>query len=207
MTYLLLFWEFFKIGLFTIGGGYSMIPMIKQTVIDGYGWLTEEQLLDFIGVAESTPGPIALNLATFIGNAQGGLGGNIWGGFFGAVCATFGVVLPSFIIILIIAIAFEKLINTAAVQGFFYGVRPVVVGLVVASAITFGLSVVLPLVNLTYLKNPDFSKFDYVSLILIIALFVLAKLKFGKNKKTLHPIFLVLIAASAGILLFGVLGL
>ena len=207
MTYLLLFWEFFKIGLFTRGGGYSMIPMIKQTVIDGYGWLTEEQLLDFIGVAESTPGPIALNLATFIGNAQGGLGGNIWGGFFGAVCATFGVVLPSFIIILIIAIAFEKLINTVAVQGFFYGVRPVVVGLVVASAITFGLSVVLPLVNLTYLKNPDFSKFDYVSLILIVVLFVLAKLKFGKKKKTLHPIFLVLIAASAGILLFGVLGL
>ena len=184
-----------------------MIPMIKQTVIDGYGWLTEEQLLDFIGVAESTPGPIALNLATFIGNAKGGLGGNIWGGFFGAVCATFGVVLPSFIIILIIAIAFEKLINTVAVQGFFYGVRPVVVGLVVASAITFGLSVVLPLVNLTYLKNPDFSKFDYVSLILIVVLFVLAKLKFGKKKKTLHPIFLVLIAASAGILLFGVLGL
>ena len=117
------------------------------------------------------------------------------------------MVLPSFIIILIIAIAFEKLINTVAVQGFFYGVRPVVVGLVVASAITFKLSLILPLVNLTYLKNPDFSKFDYVSLILIVVLFVLAKLKFGKKKKTLHPIFLVLIAASAGILLFGVLGL
>ena len=207
MTYLLLFWEFFKIGLFTIGGGYSMIPMIKQTVIDGYGWLTEEQLLDFIGVAESTPGPIALNLATFIGNAQGGIDGNVLGGFFGAICASFGVVLPSFIIILIIAIAFEKLINTAAVQGFFYGVRPVVVGLVVASAITFGLSVVLPLVNLTYLKNPDFSKFDYVSLILIVALFGLSMLKIGKKKQKLHPIFLVLIAASAGILLFGVFGL
>ena len=207
MIYLLLFWEFFKIGLFTIGGGYSMIPMIKTTVIDGYGWLTEAELLDFIGVAESTPGPIALNLATFIGNAQGSLNGNIFGGFLGAVCATVGVVLPSCIIILLIAIVFEKIINTPAVQGFFYGVRPVVVGLVVASAISLGLTVILPLLNLTYFKDLNFGEFDYISLILIVALFILSKIKFGKKKKTLHPILLVLIAASVGIVLFGVLGL
>ena len=90
----LLFYNFFKIGLFTIGGGYAMIPMITEVVVE-HGWLDVETVVDFIAVAESTPGPFAINIATFVGNHMGGLPGGI--------LATLGVVLPSFLIILLIA--------------------------------------------------------------------------------------------------------
>ena len=85
-----LFIEFFKIGLFTIGGGYAMIPLVKETVLN-YNWLSESEFYDFIGICESTPGPIAVNMATYVGSTQGGI--------LGSICATLGVILPSFIII------------------------------------------------------------------------------------------------------------
>ena len=94
MIFWTLFIEFFKIGLFTIGGGYAMIPLVRETVIS-YGWLPEGEFYDFLGICESTPGPIAINMATYVGSVQGGI--------FGSFCATMGVVLPSFIIILLIA--------------------------------------------------------------------------------------------------------
>ena len=96
---LTLFWTFFKIGLFTFGGGYAMIPLIQQEVTS-HNWLSEDALLNFIGISEATPGPFAINIATFVGSSQYG--------FWGAVCATLGVVLPSFIIILLIASIFTK---------------------------------------------------------------------------------------------------
>lgn len=206
MIFLELFWSFFKIGLFTIGGGYSMIPMIEDTVIAQNNWLTQDQLLDFLGVSESTPGPIAINLATFIGSMMGGEYG-AWGQIFGAICATLGVVMPSFIIILIIAIVFEKFINKAGVQGFFYGVRPVVVGLVLASTVSLGLAVFLPLLDLTYFSSLSVKGFDYVSLALIAVMFIIGHIRLGKRKKKIHPILLVVISAVLGVLLFGVLGL
>ena len=92
MIYLQLFLTFLKIGAFTFGGGYAMIPLIRESVL-GYGWLSEEQILNFIAIAESTPGPIAVNMATFVGASQAGI--------LGALVATLGVVLPSFIIILL----------------------------------------------------------------------------------------------------------
>ena len=95
MIYLELFWIFFRIGLFTIGGGYAMIPMITQEIVDEKGWLTDTQLLNYIGISESTPGPFAINIATYVGAETGGIGG--------ALCATLGVVLPSFVCILIVA--------------------------------------------------------------------------------------------------------
>lgn len=207
MIFLILFLTFFKIGLFTIGGGYSMLPMIEDEVIVRLGWLTQEQLLDFIGVAESTPGPIALNLATFIGSAQGGAVYGAWGSVVGAVCATLGVVAPSFVIILIIARLFEKHMNAPVVRGFFYGVRPVVVGLVAASVVSLGIAVFLPLVNLELFASLSTEGFDPVSLGLMAIIFVLGGLRFGKSKKRLHPIALVLLSAVLGILLFGVAGL
>ena len=94
MQYLYLFLEFFKIGLFTFGGGYAMIPLVKETVLT-HNWLTEEQFYNFLGVCESTPGPIAINMATYVGNVQGGI--------LGSLIASIAVILPSFIIILIIA--------------------------------------------------------------------------------------------------------
>ena len=108
MIYLTLFWEYFKIGLFTIGGGYAMLPMVQQ-IIAKYGWLTDAELINFIGVAESTPGPFAINLATFVGMTVGkttSLG--IFGGFLGAITATVAVVLPSLVIIIVVMKLFQK---------------------------------------------------------------------------------------------------
>ena len=106
MIYLKLFLTFLKIGAVSFGGGYGMISLIREDCL-GYGWLTEEELLNFIAVAESTPGPIAVNMATFVGSSQGG--------FWGAMLATLGVVLPSFIIILLVATLLTKLLKYAGV--------------------------------------------------------------------------------------------
>ena len=91
--YLILFFEFFKIGLFTFGGGYAMIPLVREVVLE-YGWMSEDAFTNFIGVCESTPGPIAVNMATYVGSSTGGI--------IGSIMATIGVVLPSMIIIILI---------------------------------------------------------------------------------------------------------
>ena len=124
---LLLFTTFFKIGLFTIGGGYAMIPMIQQSVL-AHGWMTVTDMIDFIAISESTPGPFAVNIATFIGMTRGGI--------FGALAATLGVVLPSFIIILLIARFFLKFQDNTWVKAVLTGVRPAVVGLIASAALS-----------------------------------------------------------------------
>jgi chromate transporter len=126
MIYLQLFWEFFKIGLFTFGGGYAMIPLLKEAVL-GHNWLSEEQFYDFLGVTESTPGPTAVNMATYVGSTQGGI--------LGSLIATFGVVLPSFIIILLIAAVMKKFIKNKYVQRFLEGLKPVVLGLILSTGL------------------------------------------------------------------------
>ena len=128
MIYLQLFIEFFLIGLFTFGGGYAMIPLVRETVLEN-GWLTEAQFYDFIGVCESTPGPIAVNMATFVGSDQAGV--------FGSICATLGVVLPSFIIILIIAMISGKFLKNKYVQRALKGIKAVVLGLIISTGIIF----------------------------------------------------------------------
>ena len=127
MIYLKLFLTFFEIGAVSFGGGYGMVSLIREKVLLN-GWLTEAGFLDIIAVSESTPGPLAVNMATFVGSSQAG--------FFGSVCATLGVVLPSFIIILLIAAALKGLMKYAGVQAFLSGVRPCVVALISATAIT-----------------------------------------------------------------------
>ena len=99
MIYLYLFLEFFKVGLFTFGGGYAMIPLIKEVVLS-HSWMDEAHFIDMIGLSEVTPGPIAINMATFIGSEQGG--------FLGSLVATIGVVLPAFLIMLLIRLIFQK---------------------------------------------------------------------------------------------------
>ena len=126
MIYFYLFLEFFKIGLFTIGGGYAMIPLMRETVLK-YGWMDEATFYDFLGISESTPGPIAINMATFIGHSEGG--------FFGSLLATVGVVLPSFIIILLVASILKKLIKNKHFQAFMSGVKPVVLGLILSTGL------------------------------------------------------------------------
>lgn len=124
MKLLLLFVEFFKIGLFSFGGGYGMLPLMEETVVNR-GWINSSQFFDFVGVAESTPGPIAINMATFIGASQGGI--------LGSLCATLGVVLPSFIIILLIAAVLKNLTKNRFFAGFMKGVKPVVTGLILST--------------------------------------------------------------------------
>ena len=118
-----LFLTFFKIGGFTFGGGYAMIPLIQKEAVERKGWITDEDILEIIAIAESTPGPVAINSATFVGYRTCG--------FWGAVCATFGVVLPSFVIILLISYVLEQFQELKAVQYAFNGIRAGVLALLV----------------------------------------------------------------------------
>ena len=131
MIYLQLFLNFLMIGALSFGGGYGMISLVRETVLR-HGWLTEAEFLSFIAVSESTPGPLAINMATFIGASQAGAAG--------AFCATRGVVLPSFFIILLIAAVLKNLMKYAGVEAFLSGVRPCVVAMILATALNMMLS-------------------------------------------------------------------
>ena len=128
----LLFWTFFKIGAFTFGGGYAMIPLIQREVAERRRWLKDGDILDIVAIAESTPGPIAINSATFVGYQVCGT--------FGAFCATVGVVLPSFVIILLVAKFYQAFQTNTLVKGCMNGLRPTVVGMIGASLLSVGAS-------------------------------------------------------------------
>ena len=201
MIYPQLFWEYFKIGLFTIGGGYAMVPKIMQ-VVEKYGWLTEMELINFIGVAESTPGPFAINLATFVGSTVGyhsGLG--VLGAILGSFVATFAVVLPSFIVIIVVTLLFEKFKSSKIVNGALRGIRPVVVGLVLSALVSVTCKVILPNLQLKAISKEGFSQFNWISLIIIAVFLPLSQIKIKKKK--IHPIFLILGSAVVGVVVFG----
>ncbi len=188
-----LFLTFLKIGAVTFGGGYAMIPMIKDEVLS-HGWLLEEELINFIAIAESTPGPIAINMATFIGSSQGG--------FLGAFLATLGVVLPSFIIILVIVALINGLLKYAGVQSFLKGVRPVVIGLIVSTGITLFLSVIFSVSSI----GNGFS-FDWKALT-IFGIDGIVWITYKKvTGKAISPIILILISAALGVIIYGALSL
>ena len=180
MTYLTLFLTFLKIGAFTFGGGYAMLPLIREEVA-AHGWLTEQALIDFVGVSESTPGPFAINIATFVGSRVGGI--------FGAVCATGGVVLPSFVIILIVAKAFEKFRDSKLVRGCMAGLKPAVVGLIGAALVSLALTVFFP-GGLTVTVFTDVA--FWMSAVICVLCAVLAF-------KKVHPIAVIGIAAAIGL--------
>ena len=119
------FWSFFKIGAFTFGGGYAMIPLIQNEAVEKRGWVTDDDILEIIAIAESTPGPIAINSATFVGYRAAGV--------LGSVCATLGVVLPSFVIILLISFVLKQFQDIKAVQYAFQGIRAGVLALLCKS--------------------------------------------------------------------------
>ena len=135
MIYFELFWTFFKIGLFTFGGGYAMLPLIQSEVL-AHGWLSTAEIVDFIAVSESTPGPFAVNIATYVGSITGGLGG--------AACATLGVALPSLVVMLIVARFYERFRDSRVVEGAMSGLRPAVIGLIGASLLSLGRNVFFP---------------------------------------------------------------
>lgn len=186
-----LFLTFLKIGAVSFGGGYAMIPLVTEEVV-GHGWLTQDAIMNFIAVAESTPGPIAINMATFVGSSQAGI--------LGAACATLGVVLPSFIIILIIASLIRGLLKFKPVQALLGGIRPVVVGLIVGTGVTMILSTILSLDTVYQPIN-----FDWKALVIFGV--VASTYYFVKHfkKKTLSPIILILISAVLGVILYGLI--
>ncbi len=190
MIYIKLFLTFFEIGLFTFGGGYAMISLIRDKALS-LGWLTEEELLNMIAVSESTPGPIAVNMATFVGSTQGGI--------LGSLAATLGVVLPSFIIILLITAVLHNFLKYKGVQAFLKGVRPCVVALILATAITMALSTLLNFTTLQGGCSPDLK-----GLIILVILIAIALIFKKIRKKKPSPILMILISAGLGMLLYSI---
>ena len=133
------FKTFFSIGAFTIGGGYAMIPLIESEVVDRHRWIEREEFLDIIAIAQSCPGVFAVNMSVFIGYKLRGLPG--------AVCATLGAALPSFIIILLIAMFFARIQDSPVVESIFRGIRPAVVALIAAPTFSLAKSAKITLVN------------------------------------------------------------
>ena len=181
MILLELFWVFFLIGAFTFGGGYAMVAMVQQQVV-ARGWMEAESVIDFVAISESTPGPIAVNMATFVGSRMGGVPG--------AVCATLGVVLPSFLVILLVARCYVAFRQSKWVQSILSGLKPAVVGLIGSAVLTVAVTVISPGASANWLWAA------------LVAVMLGVTLKFPK----LHPIAIICLCGAVGILA-GFLGL
>ena len=190
MTFLELFLTFFMIGAVTFGGGYAMLPMIQEQVLLRWGdIISPEALINFVAVSESTPGPFAINMATYIGSVVGGQEGGWLLSVFGSFCATMGVVLPSFIVILIVAKCYDKFRESRIVKGCMTGLKPAVVGLIGSAILSVFLTVFFP----AGLAWTVFTQTDlYVSLVIFGVMLVLAF-------KKVHPIVLICLSAILGI--------
>ncbi len=185
MTELLwkLFWEFFKTGLFALGGGLATIPFLYD-MMDKFHWFTQSDLLNMIAVSESTPGPMGVNMATYVGFHTAG------NSILGAFMATFGLVLPSVIIVCLVAKILQKFKSSHWVQDAFYGLRPAVTALISAAGFSVLLVVIYPEGLHTALQ------FNWINILLLLAFGVLAF-----SWKKLHPIALICLCACVGIIL------
>ncbi len=187
MIYWELFITFLKIGAFTFGGGYAMLPLIQREVIS-HNWLSMEEMIDFVAVSESTPGPFAVNVSTYVGTMVGGVPG--------AFFATLGVVLPSFVIILIVAKFFAKFQKNRIVKGAMSGLAPAVVGLIGAAAFS---------VFRTVFFTSGFSRDALMEGSFWISVLVIAVLVFLSMKKV-HPIVIILVSGAIGLLRYLLMG-
>ena len=182
MIYLELFYTFFMIGAFTFGGGYAMLPMIQEQVAARWGdVIPAEALVNFVAVSESTPGPFAVNMATYVGATMGGP--------LGSLCATLGVVMPSFVIILIVAKCYDKFRQSRIVKGCMTGLKPAVVGLIANAVLNVLVTVFFPAgLSLAVFTTPAF----YIYLGIFGVMLLLAF-------KKVHPIAIVCLSAAIGI--------
>ena len=209
MLYLRLFYEFFKTGLFTIGGGMATIPFLYK-MSDATGWFTHNDLANMIAVSESTPGPIGVNMATYVGFLTGMTDHGLLGAILGSIIATLGLITPSVIIILIIAMFLKNFKDKPSVKNAFYGLRPASAGLITAAGLTvvidnlflndFDLTVTVK--NL-FKGDFNFTGFsldiiNWVGIALAVVLWILTN-KVEKTKK-LHPIIFIGLSAVAGII-------
>lgn len=187
MLYLRLFYEFFKTGLFSVGGGLATLPFL-YAMSDSTGWFTHAQLADMIAVSESTPGPIGVNMATYVGFTVGGIPGSL--------IATVGLVAPSVIVILLIAKALQAFRQNRYVDAAFYGLRPCSVGLIAAAGVLV-IKIALLNVDAYKLSGSIAELFNYKAVALAAVLLVLTR--YVKKVKDLHPIFFILASAAVGV--------
>ena len=181
-----LFLGFLKVGLFAFGGAYGAIPLIRDVVIS-HGWLGDEQLAYMIAVSESTPGPIMVNLATYVGRSQGG--------FVGALAATVAVVLPSFIVILLVMTLLKKLLSDQYTQAVLRGMKPCIIGIILATGAY--------MICRNCFGGPETFRIDATALAMTA---FLAAAYFGSRrllKGGISPIMLIVLSALAGILIYG----
>lgn len=184
MIYIKLFATFLKIGLFSIGGGLATLPFLQE-LVSKYDWITSDELLNLIAVSESTPGPIGINAATFVGNIMGGIPGGI--------ITTLGIITPSIIIIIIIAHYFSKFSEEPIVQNAFYGIRPAVTGLIAAAGFEVAK---LTLFNIEiYKKTKSIVKLVDLRGILLLGIILFLIIRYKK-----HPILYLVGAAVIGII-------
>lgn len=195
MIFLRLFWEFFKTGLFAVGGGLATVPFL-QDISAKTGWYTAGQLADMIAVSESTPGPMGVNMATYVGYTIGsGLGG-VGLGIFGAVTATIGLITPSVIVILTIAYFLKKFRDNPLVNNTLYGLRPASVALITAAGLDIALFALLRVDGIGNLAAAQLRP-SHIGLALVI----LALTRWVKPTKKLHPVWFIAFAAVAGVVL------
>lgn len=187
MIYLELLLGFLKVGCFAFGGGYGAIPLIRDVVLQ-YGWLRDEELTYLIAVSESTPGPIMVNLATFVGSEQGGI--------LGAVCATFGVVLPSFFIILLLTAVLQNALKNKYVQRFLDGIKPSIIGIILATGMV--------MVVKNWFADTALVMVDLKAVIITILLAGLTIAYRLLAKKKIQPILLICVGAVLGAVIYGV---
>lgn len=187
MIYLELLWSFFQIGLFSIGGGYAAMPLIQNQVVDVHPWMTMTQFADIMAIAEMTPGPIAVNAATFVGIQVAGMPG--------AVIATFGCILPSCLIVMTLAYVYYRFRGLRMVQGILTGLRPAVVAMIASAGISL---VALSFYGERILPD-DLSQVNIVSVMIFGASFLVLR----RWKKS--PICVMAGAGIAGVLLYSVI--
>ena len=194
MLYLQLFYEFFIAGLFSIGGGMATIPFLYK-ISDTTGWFTYNDLANMIAVSESTPGPIGVNMATYVGYITGVNEFGILGGIAGSIIATLGLITPSIIIILIIAAFLKNFKDTPIVKKAFYGLRPASTGLICAAGITVILTCLFGTKSFAEIRLENF---NWIGLVLAVVLWIFT----NKVKKTkgLHPIIFIGASALVGII-------
>lgn len=185
MIYLKLFWEFLKVGLFAFGGAYGAIPIIQQSVLS-QEWVDEGMFANIVAISESTPGPIMVNAATYIGKMQGGVLGSIF--------ATAGVVLPSFVIILLVTSLFTKFLKKKPVQATLRGIKPCIMGVILATGVYMAFTAIL--------GSVQGISFDWVALMILAVLILSASLYQRFRKKELSPILLIVISAILGAVLY-----
>ena len=185
MIYLDLFIGFLKVGCFAFGGAYAAIPLIRDVVLS-YGWLTDEQLTYMIAVSESTPGPVMINLATYVGSSQGGI--------LGSALATFAVAFPAFMIIWLVMVLLRSFLQKSYVQAVLGGVKPCVIGIILATGATMTLHHCIPA------ESGAFVDFPAVLIVLLLCAAMLLSKK--ARKKKLSPIALIVLSALLGMLIY-----